>query len=73
MKQYFKINMILIVLILIIGCHKKPLVEVIKSFPLNDIKEIITQTDAVIDTSCSIDGKASIKIAAKRNTNYKVI
>jgi hypothetical protein len=60
---------VLIVIPIIAGCSKQqPQLTVIKSYPINNLEGLITQSNVEFDSLVSSDGAGSLKITAPEST-----
>lgn len=63
MIDRIQLLILLSALCFVLGCQRKCVTtEVVKSFPLNSMEGVITQSGVMLDTIISSDGKGSLKI-----------
>jgi hypothetical protein len=73
MLKQIQILAILITLFISIGCQKSSTsIEIIKSFPINSMEGVLTQSGVTLDTVISSDGKGSLKITVDQPAIVKL-
>ncbi len=73
MSNHFRAFLLGLAFVLIAGCsNSSQQVTVLKSFPIDSLDGIITQTGAELDKDNSSDGRGSLRVIAKEPTTVRL-